>query len=174
MHTLWLPHWVNEAIAYWQVVLSTGVSMLWKKVAYIAASTYKKLHDTKLSKNLDAVEVQVLSYMHRMKEILEERVHALWRSCNIFSRESVTAFEKALYQPHYFLQHPVVKLKQFFSNVLKYGISLHLELQRRVRTALQKNGFLAFAYSWEVVWFLASALLILPLCGLLLLSSFWG
>ncbi|KAI5057352.1 hypothetical protein GOP47_0027367 [Adiantum capillus-veneris] len=173
-YTQWLPYWMETNFAHWQGTWISTLEEAWKRAVSLAVCGSKNYHKSKFLKHLDALVLQIWTYKQRAQKVVEEEVHAAWELCESFLSRPVKTLGLHLNQPNSILQPYLSQLSLYFSKGLKYGINRHLQLQRKIRKLLQRNDFLASKESREVVWFLASALLILPLYGVLLLSSFLG
>ncbi|MCO5606352.1 hypothetical protein L7F22_060540 [Adiantum nelumboides] len=167
----WLPYWMEKKLAHWQGAWISSLKDAWKKAVLLSISGYNKLRENKFLNGLEALVLQIWTYKQRAQKVLEEEVDSAWKFCKGFLSGPVKTFGLQLNRPSFLMQSYLSWLNLYFRKGLTYGISYHLQLQRKVRKLLQSNKHLASKESREVVWFLASALLILPLYGVLLLSS---
>eukprot|EP00250_Pteridium_aquilinum_P018926 c24234_g12_i1 orf=113-1129(+) len=170
VYTQWLPQWAVTHLTYWQ-----GIWRVALKEAVLGVGGYSRVYENKVLKHLNVLGEHFETCLHKAQKVLNKKIQAAWKLSRDYLDGPIKTLEPHVNQLESFLQPHALKLWQYYNKTLRYGIKQHLQLQRKIRKALQKNRYLVSIATKEVTWFLASALLILPLYGaLLLFSSFFG
>lgn len=169
----WLPPWAARHLTHsqntedgWTYVLKKR----WKKASLVVIH-YIKMYKSKGLMHLEATKTLALTHLKEAEKVVKNKLEVAFELSRPYMDGPITVLGPYLNRMKVFSGPYALKLSQVYDRALKYAIKHHLQLQRKVWKALKKNKYLASIASKEVVWFLASALLILPLYGTLKLVS---
>lgn len=169
----WLPPWAAKHLTHSQNLEDSQTYVLrkrWKK-AILVVIHYIRIYKCKGLKHLEATKTLALTHLKEAQKDVKNKLEVAFELSRPYMDGPITVLGPYLNRMKVFSEPYRRKLTQFYDRALKYAIKHHLQLQRKVWKALKKNKYLASIASKEVVWFLASALLILPLYGTLKLVS---
>ncbi|KAJ7536697.1 hypothetical protein O6H91_12G078200 [Diphasiastrum complanatum] len=123
------------------------------------------------SDSFKRAEAYISPHLKRAQEVIGPYTELARKKSSPYATK-VSSFVQPYYKSFRSIFAPYTKkLHKLYKRSLRFAKTNHYQLQRSIKGALSRHEYSAKLASKEVIWFLASALLLLPALGILLLFS---
>lgn len=175
--TLATQRWLKGHLETIKVNIGQSWSVLkgpWEKAMSTVGHQAETLRD-KATECFEAAKTFLLPHLTKAQKRVMGVLQATKDLSGPYMDKAIEVLQPHLNKAQQLFKPYTGKITRYYRKSVKHATKYHLQVQRQVRKTLKKNKYLASIASKELVWFLASALLIMPLYGILvLLSSVFG